>query len=623
MIKAIMIIQKKNTHLYQKNGINRQKFRIILYFLVSFIYFNIITEKNEIIIDNRMNFYKEENIDFSNYSSSIKPIAIYNFNLIAKNETDTLICNERKSIIKNDIIKKLIKQIKLANSHGIYGFAFYYYLSSNSKVYNEPINIIMQNNYLKIKYLLILFKEETNIKININITHIFLGIYKYVIDERYIKFNNKIIILINQNLFDEIEIFSLRQKFKENNIADIFVLSISNNLNKSLERNISNGLYYSPSIDYLEKINFQYNKTYSYFYTHLIYRNLLEEVSNNNIFRTSIPLSKYPIYIYQMKTNIFADYSPEKFYFLNKVIIDWTKQKYEKQNQFILIDGYKELENDEILGYANINSFSKALYKLPFINEQDQKNSLFKLKKNVLVLVQAHIYYTDLIPEIINKTNNIPVPFDFYITTNTREKKNVIENYLNNNTKSNKYEILITQNKGRDIIPCLIQLKDVIMNYKYLCHIHSKKHKENDILGYNWQVYLFENLLGSKSIIQKILSDFENHDKLGFIYPEYYYQIIRFVYSYSHKDLEHVNHIFDILFPKKKLKTNDIIDFPAGNMFWAKTKAIYQMFDEKIIKLAPREKGQFDGTILHGIERFWIYLVKLNGFFYKKILYNI
>ena len=58
-------------------------------------------------------------------------------------------------------------------------------------------------------------------------------------------------------------------------------------------------------------------------------------------------------------------------------------------------------------------------------------------------------------------------------------------------------------------------------------------------------------------------------------------------------------------------------------MFWARTSAIYQIFNEKIIKNTPEEKGQTDGTIMHGIERIWLYLVKLNGFDYKTILYYI
>ena len=65
------------------------------------------------------------------------------------------------------------------------------------------------------------------------------------------------------------------------------------------------------------------------------------------------------------------------------------------------------------------------------------------------------------------------------------------------------------------------------------------------------------------------------------------------------------------------------MNFPAGNMFWARISAIYQIFNEKLINLAPREYGQKDDTLLHAIERFWLFLVKLNGFSYKTYIYNI
>ena len=57
--------------------------------------------------------------------------------------------------------------------------------------------------------------------------------------------------------------------------------------------------------------------------------------------------------------------------------------------------------------------------------------------------------------------------------------------------------------------------------------------------------------------------------------------------------------------------------FPSGNMFWAKVKAVYQIFEIKLNNLFPRELNQTNGTIMHAIERIWLYLVKLNGFYYK------
>ena len=191
------------------------------------------------------------------------------------------------------------------------------------------------------------------------------------------------------------------------------------------------------------------------------------------------------------------------------------------------------------------------------------------------------------------------------------------------NSNANKYEVLVTPNKGRDIITCLIQLKDILLKYKYLCHIHTKKHDDKEQLGKYCRQFLYENLLGNKIIIKQILSDFENNKKLGFIFPEHFISIIKCANEFKSKNWNKIDKIFDILFPNLKIKAGNIMNFPAGNMFWARTEAIHQIFSEKIIKLCPEERGQIDGTIFHAIERFWLYLVKLNGFCYKTIFYSV
>ena len=59
--------------------------------------------------------------------------------------------------------------------------------------------------------------------------------------------------------------------------------------------------------------------------------------------------------------------------------------------------------------------------------------------------------------------------------------------------------------------------------------------------------------------------------------------------------------------------------FPSGNMFWAKVNAIYHIFDFRLKLRFPTERNQTNGTIMHAIERIWLYLVKLNGYYYKTI----
>ena len=616
--------------------INEKKFynKLILLFLkITFVLIFSVLEvrdilkeflKKEIETDNLMSHEKEKNIDFSQYSTTIKPIAIYNYGTNIINETKNI--NNSEINIEDIEIKKLEEQIILAKTHGIYGFAFYYFCFEYKNSSNKFLNIILKNKNFKINFLLIVEINSTKIdEKNNNISRLFIDIKKFIVDQRYIKFYNKSVIVFNQDDINRTDIFYLREKFRNNNLGEIYILSLTNNYNQTIDNNsIYNGLCYSPSYISLEKVRLRHNKTISYFYTHLLYFNLLKpplnNTLNNNLFRMSISMSKHPIYANKEKTYIFWDYSPEKYFFLNKIIIDWTKKNYNRNNQYIFIDDFNNLEKDKISGYANINAFSKALYGLPVILDLNNNFNIKKLEKEILVLIQVHIYYTDLLEEIVEKVNNIPVPYDLYITTNTQDKKIYIENYLKENSNANNYEILITPNKGRDVIPFLLQLKDILFKYKYLCHLHTKKHGEK---GKYWQHYLYENLLGNKNIIKQILSDFENHDKLGFIFPEHFYVTIGYAYNYNRLNWYYINNIFEILFPNMKIKAGKIINYPVGNMFWARIDAIYQIFTDKIIKLVPKERGQKDGTILHAIERIWVYLVKLNGFYYKTIFYYI
>ena len=606
---------------------------IYLIFLIFFFTINLfhILFKVKITLDNKLKPEYEDNKIFTKYNTTIKPIALYNPKDYIINSTfmKYSLMNKKQNLYIYDIdANKLNDQITLAKNHGIYGFGFYYFWPYEKKFFNSPLDIMFENKQLDFNFLLIwepnLKKKEKEIDRNFKIIKFFSDISKYVTDKRYIKFNNeRPIIAIDDENIKEKDLNILRQNFRENNFGEIFILLKSNDeyiINHNISLKKSDGIFYSPQINSLEKVKFYYNKTYGYFYTELLYHNLLLNIMNNNsyIFRTSIPFLNYPKYIKKNKTYIFGDYSQEKFYFLNQEIIKWTLKNHEENNRYIFIDNFYFLEKDSLLGYANINTFSKALYEMPLID--DSKFNLINLQKNVLVFVQAHVYYLELLADIVNKSNNIPVPFDLYITTNTKEKKNVIDNFLKNNTKANKYEVLITENKGRDVIPFLKQIKDIWENYKYFCHIHTKKHGFDNLIGYNWRGYLYNNLLGDKNTISQILTDFENNNKLGVIIPEHFYSQIKYSFFLDYRNKKHLYNLLESLFPFIKLRIGNVLDFPIGNMFWARTNAVYQIFNKRIIEKSPDEKGQLDGTILHAIERIWLYLAKLNGFYYKCIL---
>ena len=170
-----------------------------------------------------------------------------------------------------------------------------------------------------------------------------------------------------------------------------------------------------------------------------------------------------------------------------------------------------------------------------------------------------------------------------------------------------------------------LKWKKLYKIYKYICHLHTKKSKHNLDLGTKWSEYLYNNLIGSREIISNILYDFETLEKLGFIFPEVYYEIEIDVKEFDDinfhlhiKNKKFINYILLKLF--RKFKANKKLVFPVGNMFLAKTNAIYQIFRLRI--KYPEELGQENETIMHAIERIWLYLVKLNGFYYKTTLKN-
>ena len=576
-------------------------------------------------------------MNFSNYSTDIKPIVIYipKFNQY----NNELINNKLSNILKSEIIKK---QIDLAKNHGIYGFAIYYnWIINNNNTFDNEIKLFLDNKTNNFPFLFIWGNDDLENKIKklknnhfdiikiieIEINKFIKMIKEYIFSDKYIRINNRPVISINNNFIDNNIIKQLISIFKknalENGIGEVFILFPLIKKYKDLKFiNLIDGLYDLSKINLFEKETNEYNISY---YSGIIYKNIIFNKSENNfpIYRTSI----IEINNNNSRKNKLRDYSPEKFYLLNKIIIDWTNMNYDKNNKFIFIDSWNNynegnyLEPDEKYGYASINSFSKALFNISY---KDNNYNFDYLKNNSIVAIQAHVYYEELINEIINKTNNIPVKFDLFITTISDIKKKLIEDNIKKYSKANKYGIKIVENKGRDVLPLLIQLKQKIKKYKYLCHIHTKKSNHDIILGNNWRNYLYNNLLGSTEIISYILNEFETYEYLGFIFPEVYYEIIKKIDEYDnshfflHKpNIKYINLILKRLFGK--FEVGNKLIFPSGNMFWAKVNAIYQIFEFRLINSFPKEMNQTNETIMHAIERIWLYLAKLNGYYYKMI----
>ena len=623
---------------------------------------------NIIETDNKISEY-EYNKDFSNFKTELKVIAIYlpQFHRIEENDrwwgknftewvnvkkSQRLYKGHHQPRIPGDKINYLgyydltdintIKmQVDLAKKHGVYGFAIYYYWFSGKRLLEKPLDLFLDNKDIIFHYLLIWANEnwtkkwdgkEKEILISQDYNDedpekFIIDIKKYLIDKRYITINKKVVIAIYEpNKIPKINrtITIWREKSREYGIGEIFVLACihDDQLEDIKNTKLFDGAYDFPPRNSLSKYYVKYKNTL--IYSELIYKNIKFYNNYSNdfpIFRSS--MLEWDNCARCMPCISFDYYSPEQFYMINKIIMDWTKNNYNKTNQFVFINSWNEwgegsyLEPDEKYGYASINSLSKALFDLPFIEVYDIK----ELNEKSKIAIQVHLYYKDLLEEIINKTNNIPFKFDLFITVCSRLAKGEIKKYIKENSKSNYFEIKKVDNRGRDVKPLIIQLRNVIKNYKYFCHIHTKKSTLIDF-GDEWRKYLYNNLLGNERIVSEIMTEFQNNEKLGFIFPEFFYKVLDLFGKEPYdSNYKYMDYIIKKLFPKYEISKN-YFDYPEGDMFWARVKAVYQIFNLNLKKI-PKESGQLNLTLMHGIERIWLYIVKLNGYYYKKIFKHI
>ena len=640
----------------QKNNyfFNSLKIKIIkIYYFFAFSFFMIFVYYNKIIKifnknenkdtkiveaetenDTEEQYY-EKNIDFSEYSTKIKIIALYLPNFLSLQFLDKVKQKykkhhqpripENKSYINHYNLTNYLqikKQIHLAKTHGIYGFGIYFYWFSGVKLFDEPLNIIYEAN-IDFHYMIIwknenVTDENNNILLNEKYEEndpekFIIEIKKYLLDQKYIRMEGKPIIgLYAPNNIPNLQetLMVWRKKANELGVGEIFIIS---SLNGRIKDSYNLKLFdaaYKLLPNYLNNTNKNKNiwYNYSYYYT-LFYSNIISNEKTIDFPIYNSIILEYDNSPINQNPTIFGEYSPELFYMLNKLLINQIGNNY---NQYILINAWNNyfegtyLEPDKKYGYSSLNALSKALFNLTFKNI---KSNISLLINKCLVAVQVHIFYEYLIDEIINKTNNIPVKYDLYITTDTIKKKRFINYHVKKKSKANSYMIKIVKNEGRDVFPLLIQMTNIIKKYKYFCHIHSKISH-----SFKWRNYLYSNLIGSKELIIEILSDFENHDKLGVIIPESFYDVLQYSLRVDVFD-KYLNNLINRLFPGVKI-AKKFFEFPAGNMFWARNKAVYQIFKRDIVKEIINQKITME--LLYAIERIWLFINKLNGYYYKK-----
>lgn len=519
------------------------------------------------------------------------------------------------------------KQVKLAKEHGLYGFCFYYYWFSGKRLLEKPVDIFLENKDIDFPFCLcwanenwtrrwdgldkeVLIEQKYTEEDPINFIK---DIKKYLDDKRYIKINNKPVILVYNPTaikdFDNI-VKIWKETAKEIGIGEIVIIS---KFDTNYYQNVDYNFDFAPNIFGTEN-----NRIGKVFDGYLFdYKNLVTSLKYSNYYQNTFDIKKCfnsctlgwdnsP----RRKSDYcaFINYDPKYFYEWLRLIIDAARTKFEEEERFIFINAWNEwaegtyLEPDQKFGYTNINTLSKAIYDIPYDDSIRIFKEYNKLKnKNIKLAIQYHIFYTDLLDEVMENLNSIPFKYDLYVSTNEEEKKEIITKKLKNLINCNHLEVTVFDNCGRDIGPMIKQMQDKINNYQYFGHFHTKKTLTTQY-GKEWRHYLYTNLFGDEKNIETIFNELESDSKIGIIYPITYEKVN--TTPTLDCNLKGTNKLLKLMNLPQFDEEKETIEFPAGSMFWARTKAISKLFEMEYDKIKfPKEANQKDATPAHAIER--------------------
>jgi lipopolysaccharide biosynthesis protein len=219
-----------------------------------------------------------------------------------------------------------------------------------------------------------------------------------------------------------------------------------------------------------------------------------------------------------------------------------------------------------------------------------------------------------LADEIRRHLDNIPVPYDLFVSTDTPEKSAGIADGFGH-WRGGKLDIRIVPNRGRDIAPKLIAFRDVYDDHDLVLHIHSKSSEHTDFLK-GWRSYLLASLIGSREIVRSALTIFALRPDIGVVAHQHFFPQIRHWIDWGGNfgAAERLASRMGI-----RLESGGDMDFPSGSMFWARSAAFKPILDLALgyDDFEP-ELGQTDRTLAHAIERLYLFVCERAGYRWLK-----
>jgi lipopolysaccharide biosynthesis protein len=219
------------------------------------------------------------------------------------------------------------------------------------------------------------------------------------------------------------------------------------------------------------------------------------------------------------------------------------------------------------------------------------------------VAIVAHVYYTDLIGEILECFHRLPQGSGLIITT-PYDRVDEARRMLGDVEGAH---IVPVENRGRDIAPFLTVLeRGLLTQYHAVLKLHTKRSphlRDGDIR----RRLLFNSLAGSRKQVASVLKIFED-PKVGCVG---WSACWRKQMWYWHSNRSRVDELCNGMM----IEPRSFPTFFEGTMFWVSPRALSKLSE---LSLKPecfeKESGQLDGALHHAIERLFSSVAAADGY---------
>lgn len=230
------------------------------------------------------------------------------------------------------------------------------------------------------------------------------------------------------------------------------------------------------------------------------------------------------------------------------------------------------------------------------------------------VLVVVHGYYEDVLPEILSHIAHVPAGSTVAIVVPDADR---VEGTYRVATEilgtRHEVRVVVGANRGRNFGPLVTDLVPLIRDHDYLLHVHTKKSLYTGTEQDRWRHHLTNTLVGSPALVDTILGVMDDDPSVGIIYPSTFDGLA----PWAHHWLGNVGAGRE-LYRRIGLDpglASGIVDYPAGGMFWARTRALERLWNAGLRpEDFPAEPVGDDGTLAHAIERSIVDIARSDGF---------